>query len=77
MKNIVLKNAKIIDPSQGIYSRGAIVIKDKIICFYVISSTKNQFHCKDMTMENLDEFIKANSNFNNSLKTDKKISMEI
>ena len=55
----------------------AHVIKDKIICFYVISSTKNQFHCKDMTMENLDEFIKANSDFNNSLKTDKKISMEI
>ncbi len=55
----------------------AHVVRDQIICFYVISSTKNQFHCKDMTMKNLDEFIKANSDFNKSLKIDKKIGMEI
>ena len=32
MKNIVLKNAIIVDPSQKINSEGSIVIKDKIIC---------------------------------------------
>ena len=31
MKNIVLKNAIIVDPSQNINSKGSIVIKDKII----------------------------------------------
>ena len=30
MKNIVLKNAIIVDPSQNINSMGSIVIKDKI-----------------------------------------------
>ena len=30
MKNIVLKNAIIVDPSQKINSKGCIVIKDKI-----------------------------------------------
>ena len=31
MKNIVLKNAIIVDPSQKINSKGSIIIKDKII----------------------------------------------
>ena len=31
MKNIVLKNAIIVDPSQKINSMGSLVIKDKII----------------------------------------------
>ena len=55
----------------------AHVVANKIICFYVVSSTKEQFHCKDMTMDNLDEFIKANSDFNQSLKEDKKITSQI
>ena len=48
MKNIVLKNAIIIDPSQKINSKGSIVIKDKIICDLIlnkdISFDKNNYH---------------------------------
>ena len=32
MKNIVLKNAIIVDPVQKINGKGSIVIKNKIIC---------------------------------------------
>ena len=55
----------------------AHVIGDEIICFYAISSTKNKFHCKDMTMDDMDRFIKANANFNQLLNLDKKIKLEI
>ena len=37
MKNIVLKNAIIVDPSQKINSKGSIVIKDKIICDLILN----------------------------------------
>ena len=37
MKNIVLKNAIIVDPSQNINSKGSIVIKDKIIFDLVLN----------------------------------------
>ena len=39
MKNIVLKNAIIVDPSQNINSKGSIVIKDKIIFDLVLNKT--------------------------------------
>ena len=55
----------------------AHVVGDKIICFYALSSTKDKFHCKDMTMNDMDRFIKANSNFNQLLNSNKKIKLEI
>ena len=57
MKNIVLKNAIIVDPSQNINSKGSIVIKDKIICDLIlnkdISFDKNNYHiidCKNLML---------------------------
>ena len=57
MKNIVLKNAIIVDPSQKINSKGSIVIKDKIICDLIlnkdISFDKNVYHiidCKNLML---------------------------
>ena len=51
MKNIVLKNAIIVDPSQKINSKGSIVIRDKIICDLIlnkdISFDKNNYHIID------------------------------
>ena len=57
MKNIVLKNAIIVDPSQKINSKGSIVIKDKIISDLIlnkdISFDKNVYHiidCKNLML---------------------------
>ena len=57
MKNIVLKNAIIVDPSQKINSKGSIVIKDKIICDLIlnkgISFDENVYHiidCKNLML---------------------------
>ena len=57
MKNIVLKNAIIVDPSQKINSKGSIVIKDKIISDLIlnkdISFDKNNYHiidCKNLML---------------------------
>ncbi len=51
MKNIILKNAMIIDPSQGINSKGSIVIKDKIISELVLNTglsfDKNNYYIID------------------------------
>ena len=44
MKNIVLKNAIIVDPSQNINSKGSIVIKDKIIFDLILN--------KDISFDN-------------------------
>ena len=57
MKNIVLKNAIIVDPSQKINSKGSIVVKDKIISDLIlnkdISFDKNNYHiidCKNLML---------------------------
>ena len=42
----------------------AHVVGDEIVCFYALSSTKDKFHCKDMTMDDIDRFIKANTDLN-------------
>ncbi len=51
MKNIVLKNALIIDPSQKINTLGSIIIKDKVISELILSKNipfdKNNFNVID------------------------------
>jgi len=55
----------------------AHVVGDEIVCFYALSSTKDKFHCKDMTMDDIDRFIKANADLNQLLRSNQKIKLDI
>ena len=59
MKNIVLKNAMIVDPSQNINSKGCIVIKDKII-FDLILDKDISFDKNNLFVEGCKKLKKLN-----------------
>ena len=55
----------------------AHVVGNKVICFYIVSSQKSEFHCKDMVMDDMDSFLEINHNFGNQIKNEPSVHNQI